>query len=336
MIVMLLLSSPASAQTDEAAADTYIARCAACHGADGAGGSGPSLTTSTMAVGEIAAVIADGASGMPGFSSDLDSATLDALSAYVATFQSPAASATVTSAPGSSVYFANCAGCHGTKGEGGSGPSLEASTSSIDEIEAVIATGATGMPGYADRLAPGEISAVAALVLDFQSATTPTTTTAPSTAVSQPADGGIEASSGADLYRLACAACHGADGSGGAAASILDTSLDDEGMAEIIETGRGAMPASGDTLTSEQIGEIVTFARGLGAGAATTQPSAGATTTTAEVAAPDTDEADSGPSYWGPLLATLGTFVVVTGGLSLNRRRVRNKVSRKRQEEATE
>lgn len=334
MMAMLLLSSPAAAQTDEATVDFYGARCGACHGVDGAGGAGPSLVTSTMTIAEIADVIAVGASGMPGFSGDLDAATLDALSAYVATFQAAtgAAPAPGGSASGSGIYFAYCAGCHGTGGGGGSGPSLDASTLSVDEVTAVIAGGASGMPGYSDRLAAAEIAAVAEFVLDLPGATAPPATTAPTTTTTPQSDSGTE--SGADLYRVNCAACHGADGAGGAATSLLGSSLDEAGMIEIITSGEGAMPGFGATLTPEQIGAIAIFVEGLGSGAAppTTQP--GESTTTEEAAGPDGDDASGAPSFWGPLLATLGTLIVVTGGLSINRRR--HMVSPERREEATE
>jgi mono/diheme cytochrome c family protein len=333
----LLPSAPAAAQTDEATVDFYVASCGACHGAMGEGALGPSLEASTMSVDDIAAVIVNGASGMPG-TDGLDDAALDALSAYVATFQTPLAAPTTT-ASGSSVYFANCAGCHGSRGEGGSGPSLQVSTMSLDGIVAVTAGGASGMPGYSGRLTADEIAAVAAFVLDVQSGTPPPSTTQPATTAPSPGSD-IEATAGSELYRVTCAACHGADGSGGAASSILNTSLDEQGMIEIVTAGGGAMPGFGEALTAAQIGEIVTFVEGLGAGVdgpgagsgtPTTQSSAAVTT--AEVAAADTDD-PTGPSFWGPLLATLGTLIGVTGGLTLNRRRLRNKVSREQQKEA--
>jgi polyvinyl alcohol dehydrogenase (cytochrome) len=70
-----------------------------------------------------------------------------------------------------------------------------------------------------------------------------------------------EAASGADVYRQSCATCHGADGAGGQAPSLVDVDdrLTVDESVEIVREGRGAMPAWEDTLSPEAIDAVVHY-----------------------------------------------------------------------------
>jgi cytochrome c551 len=84
-----------------------------------------------------------------------------------------------------------------------------------------------------------------------------TTTTMPTTTTSTtgpPPDG-------AAIYSANCAACHGADGSGGAGPDLRGIgeahTLDE--LIQVITDGRGAMPAWRNTLSAEQIRSVATY-----------------------------------------------------------------------------
>jgi cytochrome c553 len=86
---LLLLAAPPALAAPDAPA-LYAAHCASCHGADRLGGMGPALLPENLGrlrPDEAAAVIAEGrpATQMPGFSSALDPAGIEALAAFVHT-----------------------------------------------------------------------------------------------------------------------------------------------------------------------------------------------------------------------------------------------------------
>jgi mono/diheme cytochrome c family protein len=81
---------------------------------------------------------------------------------------------------------------------------------------------------------------------------------------------------GRDLYRLRCAACHGAEGRGdGPVAASLNprptnfvdstqhSARTDSAVAEVIMRGRGAMPAFERMLTRVQVDSVVAYLRTL-------------------------------------------------------------------------
>ncbi|WCO68947.1 PQQ-binding-like beta-propeller repeat protein [Iamia majanohamensis] len=77
-------------------------------------------------------------------------------------------------------------------------------------------------------------------------------------------DGG-EQSAGAEIYVDSCAACHGADGSGGQGPPLGDgvaaESLTEEEMVEVVTGGRDAMPSFAGDLTAEEIDQVVAYVR---------------------------------------------------------------------------
>lgn len=130
------------------------------------------------------------------------------------------------------LYAQNCAGCHGSNGKGGAAISLADPVFLAIADDAVIRrTAATGVPGTPmpafAQSAGGMLSdqQIDALVRGIRSwsKTKPDAlegAIAPSYAVS--ARG--EPRRGADVYQTHCSSCHGSDGRGGKASSIVDGS----------------------------------------------------------------------------------------------------------------
>ncbi len=229
----------------------YSSQCASCHGASGQGGVGPSLQASTMSLSQTLAIVRNGGGAMPGFSSSLNNAQIDAVSRYSRNLQSSTATTTTLAAEagGAEIYSAECAGCHGAGGEGGVGPSLQASTSSLSDLVAVITNGAGSMPGYSDTLSAEQIDAVADYSLSLQDSTV-TTTTLPS--------------GGAQLYVAWCSACHGDNGQGAIGPALVGLDLPTEEFVEITKTGAGAMHGFESTLTDEEIEVLAAYLFNLG------------------------------------------------------------------------
>ena len=78
---------------------------------------------------------------------------------------------------------------------------------------------------------------------------------------------------GADLYKKDCAMCHGADGSGnspmGKKMGVRNLTSEevqkqtDAQLTQIIDKGKGKMPAYGQKLKPEQLKELVAYIRGM-------------------------------------------------------------------------
>jgi len=76
----------------------------------------------------------------------------------------------------------------------------------------------------------------------------------------------LEGSSGEDLYRAGCAACHGGDLSGGIGPTLgpgsnADLGLSDNQLEGVIRVGPGSMPPFDERLTSSQINSLVKYLR---------------------------------------------------------------------------
>lgn len=73
---------------------------------------------------------------------------------------------TPDAAAGAGLYAARCAACHGPSGEGGTGPAMTLDRfDSASEVAAFVSAGVPGrMPGFATRLSPDEINAIAEYV----------------------------------------------------------------------------------------------------------------------------------------------------------------------------
>ncbi len=76
----------------------------------------------------------------------------------------------------------------------------------------------------------------------------------------------LEGKFGEELYRAACAQCHGVDLSGGSGPAIgegsnADVGLSDTQIGNVIKVGPGAMPGFDDRLTDAQIDSLVAYLR---------------------------------------------------------------------------
>jgi mono/diheme cytochrome c family protein len=91
-------------------------------------------------------------------------------------------------------------------------------------------------------------------------ATTPaeTPTEAATPNASTPAEGAVDA---AAIYADNCAGCHGADGGGGSAPSIVGEDNVDRIREQVLEGG-GGMPGFSGTLTAPQIDALAQFVAG--------------------------------------------------------------------------
>lgn len=270
----------------------FAAQCAACHGANGG-----DLTGRDTSRSRIDSVTRNGTTGMPGFSSRLSAAELDAVVGYVAS-KSAASATTTTTVPGtpppsgSTVYAHRCAGCHGRGGGDLLRRGLTAS-----EISSVTTNGTTGMPAFSTRLSTGEITAVAAYVVAVD-AGDPAAVVAAETAAES-----------ASLYVQFCSACHGAHGEGGRYGPIAGHSIGYVELIAIIRDGAEWMPGFSERMTSAEIGAVARFVESLGVDepdnaspAANAVPSAGdasAPTTSAPEASVEEAESASAAAQVG-------------------------------------
>lgn len=68
---------------------------------------------------------------------------------------------------------------------------------------------------------------------------------------------------GEATYGVHCAVCHGADRAGTASGPDIRDEVDEAGeVIEVILGGEGTMPAFADTLSDQEIADIVTFLQG--------------------------------------------------------------------------
>ncbi len=241
----------------------YAAACAGCHGADGSGGYGGPVADTSMSLGQVIAITADGGGGMPGFSSQLSGAEIDAVSAYVLTLGGggePPATTTTTLPPGTSsgsgaaLYRQHCAGCHGVNADGGVGGPLVGSSLSFAQQVSVTTHGLGTMPGFSSVLSGGEIESIIRYVQGLGGPGVTTTTVPP------------DEESGAAIYARLCAACHGGDGSGGSGGPIVGSTFHGSSLAGVITDGLGTMPGFGAQLNDGQLSRLVTFVEALAGG----------------------------------------------------------------------
>jgi mono/diheme cytochrome c family protein len=234
------------AATPGSGAAIYQANCAGCHG-----GGGGNLLGRGLTLGDLATAVANGVTGMPGYSGTLTSTEIILVSQYVLDADG-APTTTTTTAPGTppppppngaTVYSANCAACHGASGGDLVGRGLTTS-----QVSTVTKSGTTGMPGFSGTLSTAEIDAVSSYVAGLGSATPTTTTTAP----------GSPPPSGAGVWADSCAVCHGASGG-----DLVDHSLTDSQLLTVTNNGRGSMPGFSSRLSTEQINAVVAYLSAL-------------------------------------------------------------------------
>ena len=133
----------------------WAASCAGCHGSSGGDLAGRGLGAT-----RVVSVTTSGTSGMPGFSTRLSTAEIDAVAAYVASLGAPPTTTTAPGSPppsGAAVYAESCASCHGAAGGNLIGHSL-----TNTELRSITVGGQGSMSGFGNRLRSEQTDAVVA------------------------------------------------------------------------------------------------------------------------------------------------------------------------------
>lgn len=174
------------------------------------------------------------------------------------------------------LYGQNCAGCHGPGGKDGAAIALgdPVFLAIVDDatIRRIITNGvpATPMSAFAQRaggiLSDKQIDALAQGIRKWADPSAVPDTILPSYTANAAGD----AQRGADVYRTYCSSCHGAEGSGGRAGSIVDGSYlalvsnQDLRLSVILgRPARGAPDWRGDVpgrpMTEQEISDVVAW-----------------------------------------------------------------------------
>lgn len=175
------------------------------------------------------------------------------------------------------VLFAqNCAGCHGPGGEGGAAISLADPVFLAIADDTVIRRAATNgvpgtpMPAFAQSagglLTEKQIEALVHGVRSWASPVVFRDATLPSYTAQAAGD----PQRGADVYRTACSSCHGVDGRGGKASSIVEGSylalVSDQDLRMSVILGRPSLGAPdwrydrpGRPLSEQEISDVVAW-----------------------------------------------------------------------------
>ena len=175
-----------------------------------------------------------------------------------------------------SLYSQNCAGCHGANGKGGPAPPIGEpvflAIANDDTIRRVASSGVPGtsMPAFAQTsggmLTDKQIDALVQGIRTWAKPDLIGDLTLPPYVA--PASG--DSQRGAGVYSMFCAACHGADGKGGKASSIVNSSylalVSDQGLRTTVIVGRpelGAPDWRGDVqgrpMSAQEISDVVAW-----------------------------------------------------------------------------
>ncbi len=295
-----ILSYPARLPSAALGQPLYQTHCAQCHGVDGKGvvpgarnfGDLDYMRGETPA--SFYAAVTEGRGEMPSFRDTLTSDERWDVVFYVWRFSTRAE----TLARGRQIYETNCAACHGADGTGKVLGAADFTDLRLVDNRAprdfylIVTQGKGSMPAWQGRLSQDERWAVIDYLRTFSydpalpgeaaGAPQPTATAAegaasacdPATlAQSNPFawDDAAAIAAGREIYRQACAMCHGADGSGGlpgapdfTAAQTQSALRTNSGQAFcVIANGRKAMPGWKETLTTEQMWQVLTFIASL-------------------------------------------------------------------------
>lgn len=75
-----------------------------------------------------------------------------------------------------------------------------------------------------------------------------------------------DATNGATVFADNCAACHGADGTGGSGPDLTGESEGAEEMADIILNGEGDMTAFDGVITDQEIADVIAYVESIATG----------------------------------------------------------------------
>ena len=174
------------------------------------------------------------------------------------------------------LYGDNCAGCHGANGKSGAAIAMNNPVylAIIDDasMRRVIANGVPGtaMPPFAQSaggsLTDHQIDILIAGIRKSWTGAADAAAGAPPYSSSTPGD----SNGGAQVYATNCQSCHGPDGKGGTAGSIVDPSylalVSDQYLRTIVIAGRPELghpdwkhAAAGQPLSQQQVSDVVAW-----------------------------------------------------------------------------
>jgi mono/diheme cytochrome c family protein len=174
------------------------------------------------------------------------------------------------------LYGENCAGCHGADGKSGAAIAMNNPIylAIIDDasMRRVIANGVAGtaMPPFAQNAGGSLTDQQIDLLIAGMRKTWSGVSDAASGAPPYSSSAAGNSSSGAQVYASNCQSCHGPDGKGGTAGSVVDASylslVSDQYLRTIVIAGRPDLghpdwkhDASGQPLTAEQVSDVVAW-----------------------------------------------------------------------------
>jgi mono/diheme cytochrome c family protein len=257
--------------------------CAACHG-----DRVPSAPDRDSAV----KIISSGGPHitMPVWGNILTTEQLDALVEY--TYETSKGGGTGI---GATLFAQNCSACHGQFGEGGPNPARAGdiippissaeflNTRDDTTIRNIISQGQPdiGMSPFGEAnggpLNDDQLDALVEYIRSWETNPPvqelpqfPIQTPPPTPEVTAPTPEPIPSLTGGQLFAIACASCHGAQGKGDVGPALntqeFQTKYDDQALFDTISNGHTATPmvAWGDSLTDEQINLLVQYIRVLG------------------------------------------------------------------------
>ncbi len=157
----------------------FMQNCSGCHGLHREGGAGGAVAGTGLSRSAIISITEAGASGMPGFGSQLSAEEMGAMADHILGMTSAGnpgvgdtipGDATADGFPqmslelreGHSLYDQLCSSCHGAKGEGGFGGPLAGSEVSAAGLRVVIRQGLGTMPAFAGQMTDSELDALVA------------------------------------------------------------------------------------------------------------------------------------------------------------------------------
>jgi cytochrome c oxidase cbb3-type subunit 3 len=174
------------------------------------------------------------------------------------------------------LYARNCAGCHGADGKGGAAISLGdpvylaiADDATINHITANGVPG-TAMPAFAQNtggmLADDQIDVITRGIRAWAKPDALHDVNPPPYAAQNPGD----PARGAGVYDVYCKSCHGAEGRGGKASSIVDSSflalVSDQNLRTTVIVGRPEMGAPdwrgnvpGNPMSPQDVSDVVAW-----------------------------------------------------------------------------
>jgi mono/diheme cytochrome c family protein len=270
-------------KSESGGAALFGQHCAACHG-----DKVPSAPDKESAI----KIISSGGPHitMPVWGNILTPEQLDALVKY--TYETSQGGGTGI---GANLFAQNCSACHGQFGEGGPNPARAGDiippistaeflkTRDDTTLRNIISQGqpSLGMPSFGDAnggpFSDEQLDAVVEYLRSWEAnppveepPTFATETPPPTPEGSAPTPEPIPSLTGGQLYAIACASCHGAQGEGGVGPALntqdFQDKYDDQALFDTISNGHTATPmvAWGENLSAEQIQLLVYYLRVLG------------------------------------------------------------------------